>query len=122
MNDNSFSESSRGSILQGFKKVLYNILKIEDFKKFFNNFSTTIMVLILGILLVSMIYISVFCTVNGNLLVIFLMIFLGVWILLFVSTTLKEVVTQEIKESIEQEVFDRLSVIEKITLRNEKMD
>jgi len=48
------------------------------------------------------------------------MIFLGVWILLFVSTTLKEVVTQEIKESIEQEVFDRLSVIEKITLRNEK--
>jgi len=111
------------SLFQKTTKLLYNSLGIEHFKKFFNNFGTVIIILILcftaiaGVLKVT----NGGAQGSGDMTASMIgLVFLGMWILLFVSTALKEIVVEEIKQDFEKDVFITLEKLQKKTQILEK--
>ena len=84
----------RLSIFYRLKKVLYDLLRINDFKLFFNNFNTIILSLFLILLILSLFATSTLAQepMSNPMVIITCFFTIGLWFILFVSDFLKKIV------------------------------
>ena len=113
------------SLFNKVKKIIYTILKVEQFIKFFNHFGTALISIILAILVVVLIFRGYLPQkdFDEGVTTVLIIVIIGLWILLFVASTLREIVLEEIRDSIEKEIFGKLEKMEKkIQILERKID